>query len=230
MCLSDYKINNGWKDFFEQQKGQKYYKDLMNFVDDEYSKGTVFPAKENVFKAFELTDINDIKAVIIGQDPYHEINQAMGLAFSVPVDETIPPSLRNIYKEIEEEYGTNINKTGDLTDWAKQGVLLINSVLTVREGEANSHKDKGWEMFTDNVIRYTDKTNRPICYMLWGNYARGKKELINNSNSLILEAAHPSPLSASRGFFGCGHFKKCHDFVMENYNYDIKFFKKSEVL
>ena len=217
MMLSDYTINNNWKSFFEEQSTQRYYIELMSYIEDEYDKCTVYPHKENVFKAFELTDIDDVKLVIIGQDPYHEKNQAMGLAFSVPDSEKLPPSLRNIYREIELELGVTMPCSGDLTSWAKQGILLINSVLTVREGEANSHKNKGWEMFTDNAITYLNGLDRPICYMLWGNYARKKRDLITNPKALILEAAHPSSLSASRGFFGCNHFVSYKDFLMKNY-------------
>ena len=217
MYLLDYNIQNGWKTFFDEQKSQEYYKKLAVFVDNEYSQATVFPPKENIFKAFELTDINDIKLVIIGQDPYHEKGQAMGLAFSVPKGVRMPPSLCNIYKEIEMEYNYKMPLNGDLTSWANEGIFLLNNVLTVREHEANSHKGYGWEIFTDNVIKYIDKQDRPICYMLWGNFARSKKSIISNPKALILESAHPSPLSASRGFFGCNHFKKYNAFLKENY-------------
>ena len=217
MYLLDYNIQNGWKTFFDEQKSQEYYKKLAVFVDNEYSQATVFPPKENIFKAFELTDINDIKLVIIGQDPYHEKGQAMGLAFSVPKGVRMPPSLCNIYKEIEMEYNYKMPLSGDLTSWANEGIFLLNNVLTVREHEANSHKGYGWEIFTDNVIKYIDKQDRPICYMLWGNFARSKKSIISNHKALILESAHPSPLSASRGFFGCNHFKKYNAFLKENY-------------
>lgn len=217
MYLLDYNIQNGWKTFFDEQKSQEYYKKLAVFVDNEYSQATVFPPKENIFKAFELTDINDIKLVIIGQDPYHEKGQAMGLAFSVPKGVRMPPSLCNIYKEIEMEYNYKMPLSGDLTSWANEGIFLLNNVLTVREHEANSHKGYGWEIFTDNVIKYIDKQDRPICYMLWGNFARSKKSIISNPKALILESAHPSPLSASRGFFGCNHFKKYNAFLKENY-------------
>ncbi len=217
MYQLDCNINNGWRDFFEEQKALSYYKKLMSFVESEYSNNTVYPPVENVYKAFELTDIDDIKLVIIGQDPYHEENQAMGLAFSVPKGVKLPPSLLNIYKEIALEFDCKMPKSGDLTNWAENGIFLLNNVLTVRAGVANSHKNHGWEIFTDNVIRYIDKIDRPICYMLWGNFARSKKNLINNPKALILEAPHPSPLSASRGFFGCNHFRKYHEFLEENY-------------
>ncbi len=209
-------INNNWKEFFDSQINQQYFIDLMKFVDEEYESQTIFPPKENIFKAFELTDIKDVKVVILGQDPYHEVNQAMGLAFSVPEGEKIPPSLRNMYKELNSDLGIEIPSSGDISAWAKQGVLLINTVLTVREGEANSHKDKGWETFTDNVIKHLSKQNQPICYMLWGNHARSKKALVENSAQLVLEAAHPSPLSASRGFMGCKHFSQANDYLKNN--------------
>lgn len=217
MFRLDCNINNGWKPFFEEQIKQEYYKELMSFVENEYKTRTIYPPKENVFKAFELTDIDDIKLVIIGQDPYHEENQAMGLAFSVPNGVRKPPSLLNIYKEIEAEYNTKMPESGDLTNWANNGIFLLNNVLTVREGEANSHKNHGWEIFTDNAIKFIDKVDRPICYMLWGNFARSKKAIINNPKALILEAAHPSPLSANRGFFGCNHFRKYNEFLKKNY-------------
>ncbi|MBE5898014.1 MAG: uracil-DNA glycosylase [Lachnospiraceae bacterium] len=218
MYLLDYNIENGWKEFFDEQKKQDYYRNLASFVDEEYNNNTVYPPKENIFRAFELTDINDIKLVIIGQDPYHEAGQAMGLAFSVPKGVRKPPSLCNIYKEIEMEYDCRMPDSGDLTSWANEGIFLLNNVLTVREHEANSHKDSGWGIFTDNVIRYIDTIDRPICYMLWGNFARSKKEIINNPKAFILEAAHPSPLSASRGFFGCNHFQKYNAFLKKNYS------------
>ena len=218
MYQLDCNVNNGWRDFFEEQKSLPYYEELMSFVLTEYSNNTVYPPMENVYKAFELTDIDDIKLVIIGQDPYHEENQAMGLAFSVPKGVKLPPSLLNIYKEIASEFNCKMPLNGDLTNWAENGIFLLNNVLTVREGMANSHKNHGWETFTDNAISYIDKIDRPICYMLWGNFARSKKNLINNPKALILEAAHPSPLSASRGFFGCGHFKKYHEFLEEYYS------------
>lgn len=218
MFQLDSNINNGWKPFFEEQKKQDYYNELMSFVENEYSINTIYPPRENVFKAFELTDVEDIKLVIIGQDPYHEENQAMGLAFSVPKGVIKPPSLRNIYKEIEMEFNVKMPESGDLTSWANEGIFLLNNVLTVREGEANSHKGHGWEIFTDNVIKYINTINRPICYMLWGNFARSKKSLITNPKAYILESAHPSPLSASRGFFGNNHFKKYNQFLKENYN------------
>ena len=154
----------------------------------------------------------------MGEDtPYHEKNQAMGLAFSVPKGVKKPPSLINIYKEIEAEYNVRMPESGDLTNWANNGIFLLNNVLTVREGVANSHKGHGWEIFTDNAIRFIDKVDRPICYMLWGNFARSKKSLINNPKALILESAHPSPLSASRGFFGNNHFRKYNEFLKDNY-------------
>ena len=216
MYLLDYNINNGWQEFFESQKEQEYYKRLAESIDDEYQANTVYPPKENIFKAFELTDIYDIKLVIIGQDPYHERGQAMGLAFSVPKGVRKPPSLCNIYKEIEMEYDYKMPESGDLTSWAMNGIFLLNNVLTVRDGEANSHKGYGWEIFTDNVIKYINEIDRPICYMLWGNFARSKKSLITNPKALVLESAHPSPLSASRGFFGNNHFKRYNAFLKDS--------------
>jgi uracil-DNA glycosylase len=208
---------SGWEAFFATEKEKPYFEPLMKFVEDEYASGVCYPPKENIFRAFELVKPSDVKVVILGQDPYHEPNQAHGLCFSVlPSQPKLPPSLKNIYKEIAEEYGECKRENGFLEDWTKQGVLMLNTVMTVREGSANSHKGQGWETFTDNTISYIDSLNQPVVYLLWGSPAQKKESLLTSTNNLVLKAAHPSPLSAYRGFFGCGHFKKCNEFLQEN--------------
>jgi uracil-DNA glycosylase len=211
-------INNSeWKPFFTAEEQKPYFAPLMQFVEAEYSSGVCYPPKDNIFSAFELLSPKDIKVVILGQDPYHQPNQAHGLCFSVlPSQPKLPPSLKNIYKELTEEYGTLNRQNGFLEDWARQGVLMLNTVMTVREGEANSHKDKGWESFTDNVLAYVNTLEQPVVYLLWGAPAQKKARLVTNPKQLVLTAAHPSPLSAYRGFFGCGHFKACNDFLSKN--------------
>lgn len=206
------KISEEWDEVLKEEFSSKTYLELREFLKKEYSTKTVFPDMYNIFYAFKLTPLKDIKVVILGQDPYHEQGQAMGLSFSVPNGVKIPPSLVNIFKEIKSEYGYELN-TGDLTGWAKQGVLLLNAVLTVREGVANSHKDKGWEFFTDAVVKKVSDLTSGVVFILWGANARKKSFLIDKSKHLILESAHPSPLSAYNGFFGCGHFKKANEYL-----------------
>lgn len=206
-----------WKELFKQEEKKEYYGRLMAFVEEEYKRGECYPPRENIFRAFELTSPESIKAVILGQDPYHEPDQAHGLCFSVlPSQPKLPPSLKNIYKEIKAEYGVLNRENGFLEDIAKQGVLMLNTVLTVRKGEANSHKKQGWEEFTDNVIRYVNAIDRPVVYFLWGKPAGEKKKLLDNPRHLVLETSHPSPLSVRRGFDGCGHFKLCNEFLEKN--------------
>ena len=209
-------IKSSWLEVLKDEFNKNYYKELMQFVIDEYDKGVVYPLKENIYKALELTDLNDVKVVILGQDPYHNINQAHGLSFSVlPSQPVLPPSLKNIFKEIHDDIGCYIPNNGYLEKWAKEGVLLLNTVLTVREHEANSHKDKGWEIFTDSIIEILNKQDRPIVYMLWGGPAQTKAKMLNNPKQLILKAPHPSPLSSYRGFFGCKHFSKAIEFLCQ---------------
>lgn len=207
---------NGWLPYLEPEYAKDYYRELYDFVAKEYQEHTVFPPVKEVYSALKHTDINDVKVVILGQDPYHERGQAHGMSFSVKPGVKIPPSLQNMYKELHDELGCYIPNNGFLEKWADQGVLLLNTVLTVREGAANSHKGKGWEQFTDAIIRAVNEQDRPIVYLLWGSNARSKKALINNKKHLILESVHPSPLSAYNGFFGCGHFKKCNEFLQQN--------------
>ena len=205
---------SAWRDAIGEESQKDYYKKLSRFVNQEYDEKMVFPDKENIMKALDLTPPSAIKCVILGQDPYHEPGQAMGLAFSVNDGVKIPPSLVNIYKELQIEYGwRTLPETGNLTEWAKQGVLLLNTVLTVEAHKAASHGGRGWEQFTDAVIRHINTLDQPIVFLLWGNFARAKKALLNNPNHLVLESVHPSPLSAHRGFIGCGHFKKCNEFL-----------------
>lgn len=206
-----------WSEFFEAEQKKEYYGRLMAFVEEEYKNGVCYPPKENIFHAFELTSPQSVKAVILGQDPYHEPNQAHGLCFSVlPSQPKLPPSLKNIYKEIEREFGGLNRQNGFLEDLAKQGVLMLNTVLTVRQGQAASHKKQGWEEFTDNVIKYVNSLDKPIVFFLWGNPAREKKPLLTNPRHLVLETSHPSPLSVRRGFEGCNHFRLCNEFLVEN--------------
>ena len=203
-----------WSEFFKELEKKDYYQDLMYFLDEEYRTKTIYPKRENLFKAFDLTPVENIKVVIIGQDPYHEPGQAQGLAFSVPSDDKIPPSLVNIFKEIHNDIGCEMNfKNGDLTYLAKQGVFLLNTALTVRKGQPLSHRGKGWETFTDHVISILSERDKPMVFLLWGSNARSKKPLIDRTRHLVLEAPHPSPLSAFAGFFGCKHFSKANAFL-----------------
>jgi uracil-DNA glycosylase len=209
-------IENEWLEYLKPEFSKPYYRELYNFVKEEYSTREIFPPSDKIFSALEHTSVKDVKVVIIGQDPYHEPGQAHGMSFSVLPGVKTPPSLQNMYKELNTELGCYIPNNGYLVKWADQGVLLLNAVLTVRSGAANSHKGKGWEQFTDAVIRAVNAQDRPVVYLLWGSNARAKKTLINNPKHLVLETVHPSPLSAYNGFFGCGHFKKANEFLKEN--------------
>ncbi len=210
------KLGNDWDEKIGREFEKEYYLKLRNFLKEEYSSHTVFPDMYDLFSALKATPYSKVKVVILGQDPYHEPGQAHGMAFSVKPGVQIPPSLLNMYKEINSEFGYPIPKTGYLMKWAEQGVLLLNTVLTVRSGEANSHQNKGWEIFTDEIIRQLNARRDGIVFLLWGNNAKKKKELITNHQHYILETVHPSPLSASRGFMGCGHFKKANEFLISN--------------
>lgn len=208
-------ITNDWLDAISGEFKKPYYRDLYNFVREEYSKTTVYPPAEDIFNAFHFTPLGKVKVLLLGQDPYHNVNQAHGLSFSVlPEQKEIPPSLQNIYKELHDDLGCYIPNNGYLKKWADQGVLLLNTVLTVRAHQANSHQGRGWEEFTDAIIRAVNEQDRPIVYLLWGRPAQMKKKLLTpNPNHLILEAPHPSPLSAYRGFFGCKHFSQTNAFL-----------------
>ena len=210
-------ITGDWQVALKDEFHKDYYKKLFMFVKDEYSKHVVYPPSEDIFNALHYTPLKDVKVLILGQDPYHEPMQAHGLSFSVlPGKADTPPSLVNIYKELNDDLGCYIPNNGYLKKWADQGVLLLNTVLTVRAHQANSHKQRGWENFTDAIISAVNKEDRPIVYMLWGKPAQMKMSLLNNPKHLILTAPHPSPLSAYRGFFGCRHFSKCNEFLVKN--------------
>lgn len=206
-------IGNEWDELLADEFKKDYYLQLRQFLISEYNSRIIFPPMNDIFNALRYTSYSDVKAVILGQDPYHGAGQAHGLCFSVKKGVMPPPSLQNIYKEINTELGLPIPNHGELTDWAKNGVLLMNTVLTVREGQANSHRGHGWEIFTDKVIELLNKREQPIVFLLWGGNARAKTKLINNPKHLILQCAHPSPLSAYNGFFGCGHFVKANEFL-----------------
>ncbi len=209
-------IGNEWDALLADEFKKDYYLKLRQFLISEYNSRRIFPPMNDIFNALRYTSYSDVKAVIIGQDPYHEIGQAHGLCFSVKEGVEPPPSLVNIFKEIHDELGIEPPKSGELTKWAKSGVLLLNATLTVREGQANSHKGMGWEILTDRIIELLNEREQPIVFLLWGRNARDKARLITNRRHLILQCAHPSPLSAYNGFFGCGHFKRANEFLKEN--------------
>ncbi|MBD5465670.1 MAG: uracil-DNA glycosylase [Lachnospiraceae bacterium] len=206
-------INNDWLEPLTPEFHKDYYKKLFTKIKEEYSTHVIFPPADDIFNAFHFTPLHEVKAVIIGQDPYHNVGQAHGLCFSVKPDVEIPPSLVNIYKELQDDLGCYIPDNGYLVKWAKQGVLMLNTVLTVRAHQANSHRGLGWEQFTDAAIEVLNKEDRPIVFILWGSPAQKKKAMLNNPNHLILEAPHPSPLSAYRGFFGSRPFSKTNAFL-----------------
>lgn len=206
-------IGNEWDALLKAEFEKGYYKKLRAVLANEYRNQTIYPDMYDIFNALRYTSYSDVKAVIIGQDPYHGEGQAHGLCFSVKRGVDAPPSLKNIFKEIQAELGIEPPNHGELTSWARQGVLLLNAVLTVRAGQANSHKNIGWEIFTDRIIELLDKREKPIVFMLWGANARQKAQIVKNPIHKILICAHPSPLSAYNGFFGSGHFKKCNDFL-----------------
>lgn len=208
-------IGNDWDEILKGEFEKEYYKNLREFLKKEYSTQEIFPNMYDIFNALKYTSYKDTKVVIIGQDPYHNVGQAHGLAFSVKPGVQTPPSLQNMYKELKDELDCFIPNNGYLVKWADQGVLLINTVLTVRAHNANSHKGMGWEIFTDNIIKYLSDREDPVIFLLWGANARSKKKIIDKNKHIILEAPHPSPLSAYRGFFGCGHFKKTNEILEE---------------
>ena len=207
------KIGNDWDEVLKEEFQKDYFQNLMEFVEEEYNNHQIFPAKENIFHALQATPYHKVKAVIIGQDPYHDIGQAHGLCFSVQKGVKLPPSLKNIYTELHDDIGFEIPEHGCLESWANEGVLLLNDILTVRAHEAFSHKNKGWEKFTGAVIDALNKKEEPVVFLLWGKPAQKNATHLNNPNHLILEAPHPSPLSSYRGFFGCKHFSKCNSFL-----------------
>jgi len=210
-----------WKDIIENEKTKEYYKKLEQFIDKKYKETTVYPQKENIFKAFDLTSVEDLKVVIIGQDPYHQKGQAQGLAFSTPKNIKNPPSMINILKEIHEDIGSSSCNDGDLTSWAKQGVLLINTILTVEDSTPKSHQKKGWEIFTDTIIKIISEHKKDVVFILWGAGAIQKSKLIDRSKHHILTAPHPSPLSSYRGFFGCKHFSQTNQILQSLHKKEI---------
>ena len=209
-------ITNDWAVALAPEYKKDYYKKLFDFIGKEYASGEVFPPGDDIFNAFHLTNLTDVKCVIIGQDPYHDVGQAHGLCFSVKPGVPAPPSLVNIYKELNDDLGCYIPNNGYLLKWANQGVLMLNAVLTVRAHQANSHQGKGWEQFTDAAIRIVNEQDRPIVFLLWGGFAQKKAAMLNNPKHLILKAPHPSPLSVYRGFYGCKHFSKANEFLKAN--------------
>ena len=210
-------LSNDWAAALNPEFHKEYYRQLYNFVREEYSRRVIYPPSEEIFSAFHFTPLHEVKVLLLGQDPYHNDHQAHGMSFSVPQDQKeIPPSLQNIYKELQDDLGCYIPNNGYLKKWADQGVLLLNTVLTVRAHQANSHQGKGWEQFTDAVIQAVNEQDRPVVYLLWGRPAQSKIPMLTNPRHLILKAPHPSPLSAYRGFFGCRHFSQCNDFLKAN--------------
>lgn len=209
------KITKNWYELLKEEFAKDYFISLQNFLKQEYSTRIIYPKEENIFNALNYLPFEKIKVVIIGQDPYHEEGQAQGLSFSVPDNFPFPPSLVNIFKEIESDLNIKCKNSGNLIRWAKQGVLLLNTVLTVRQGQANSHKDKGWEKLTSKIIQMVGKKKKPVVFLLWGSFAQSFEPYIEKQH-LVLKAPHPSPLSAYRGFFGCKHFSKCNDFLIKN--------------
>lgn len=206
-------LQGQWLEALKPEFKKPYYKELFEKVGQEYQQRKIFPAPDDIFNAFHFTPLDEVKVVILGQDPYHNDGQAHGLCFSVKPEVEVPPSLVNIYQELHEDCGCEIPNNGYLEKWAKQGVLMLNTVLTVRAHQANSHRGMGWEEFTDVAIRVLNEQDRPIVFLLWGRPAQMKKSMLNNPKHLILEAPHPSPLSAYRGFFGCRHFSKTNEFL-----------------
>lgn len=219
---ADVRIEPSWKQSLGGQFDEPYFSALSTFVRREYTETSVYPSPKLVFRAFDLCPFDQVKVVILGQDPYHGQGQAHGLCFSVPEGVRLPPSLQNVYKELQSDLAIPAPHTGDLTGWARQGVLLLNATLTVRAGQPGSHQKKGWEVFTDAVIKTLSEKKDHLVFILWGNYARAKKVLIANDKHLVLEAAHPSPFSAYNGFFGCKHFSKANAYLREHHREEIQ--------
>lgn len=213
--MTDIKLENSWKELLEEEFEKDYFQDLIKFVRSEYQNGIVYPPGNHIFRALDLCPVEKVKVVIIGQDPYHGPKQAVGLSFSVSRDVRIPPSLKNIYKEIEDDLGIPQANHGDLTKWAMQGVLLLNATLTVRASSPGSHQGKGWEQFTDAIISKLNESKEHLVFMLWGKFAQAKAGMIDQTKHLVLTAAHPSPYSANAGFFGSRHFSKCNSYLAQ---------------
>lgn len=208
--------NNEWDIVLQEEYNKDYFKSVVYFVNKTYKEKNIFPPKERILSALSITDYNDVKVVILGQDPYHGVGEANGLAFSVNDGVRIPPSLQNIYKELNSDLGIEIPNTGNLESWAKEGVLLLNTVLTVEKDKPASHKNIGWEIFTDSIIKKLNERMEPVVFILWGNFAKSKKSLITNPNHLIIESSHPSPFSVHYGFFGSKPFSKTNEFLKKN--------------
>ena len=208
-----FSLGNDWDALLKEEWEKPYYLSLREFLKAEYRTQKIYPPMNDIYNALRYTTYQDVKVLIVGQDPYHGPGQAHGLCFSVREGIKQPPSLVNIFKELEEEYGMERPESGELTGWARQGVLLLNTALTVREGQPNSHRGRGWEILTDRIISLVDQKQEPVVFLLWGSNARAKKALIHNPRHLVLECAHPSPLSAYQGFFGCGHFRRANEFL-----------------
>lgn len=209
-------IGNKWDEILKDEFQKPYFKELMNFVDKEYKNKTVYPYYPNIFNALKYTDYDNVKVVILGQDPYHGMGEAHGLSFSVLEGVNKPPSLKNIFKELKDDLGIDEPKNGNLSSWTKEGVMLLNSVLTVEKDKPASHQNHGWETFTDAVIRKINEKKKPVVFILWGSFAKSKKAIITNKIHCIIESAHPSPFSANKGFFGTKPFSKANDFLIKN--------------
>ena len=209
------KINNDWKEILEEEFEKEYFVKLKETLEEEYKNHTVYPPKRDILNAFFLTSYSEVKVVLLGQDPYHQKGQAHGLAFSVNYGIKTPPSLVNMYKELQNDLGLYIPNNGFLEKWAKQGVLLLNTTLTVRDSQANSHSGIGWQTFTDNIIKKLNEREKPIIFILWGNNAKSKEKFIDTNKHYILKGVHPSPLSANKGFFGCKHFSEANRILKE---------------
>ena len=217
-------FNNDWQELFDTEIQKEYLNKINYFLAREYKTKKIYPPKEKIFNAFLTTSLKDTKVVILGQDPYHQPGQAQGSAFSVAPNVKIPPSLVNIHKEIEDEYHVKLHRNGDLTDWAKQGVLLLNPILTVEDSKPLSHQNIGWQNFTDAAIQRINEKEDAVVFLLWGSKAGAVRRFLNNPNHLVLTSSHPSPLSAYRGFFGNGHFKKCNEFLVAHGKEPIHWF------
>ncbi len=216
-------VGNNWDKILEEEYYKEYFINIVKYINKAYKERPIFPPKNYILRALSLTDYNDVKVVILGQDPYHGIGEANGLAFSVNDGIKLPPSLKNIYKELNSDLGLDIPSTGDLTCWAKEGVLLLNSVLTVEKDKPASHKNLGWEKFTDAIIRKVNEKNNPVVFILWGNFAKSKKSLITNPKHLVIESSHPSPFSCNYGFFGSRPFSRTNEFLKKNNIKEINF-------
>lgn len=209
-------IGNNWDNILKEEYQKDYFKNIAIFINKEYKEKTIFPPKSSILRAFKLTDYDDVKVVILGQDPYHGVNEANGLAFSVSKGVRLPPSLQNIYKELRDDLGIEVSTNGDLEKWAREGVLLLNSVFTVEKDKPASHKDIGWEHFSDEVIKKVNEKKTPVVFILWGNFAKSKAKYITNNIHLIISSPHPSPFSAYSGFFGSKPFSRTNEFLRKN--------------